>query len=302
MSFTRSTLKIPSAQPGIALDTWLYTPAGSGPFPLVIAGHGMTVIKEAGLAVFGERWATDAGYASLIFDYRYFGDSDGEPRNFVSIAQQLEDYKSVLNYARERPETFRNDKIVVMGSALSGLSVAQLLLEDTGLAGGMAHSPTLDGYAVLNSMPFNPRLVFWALLDTIKGKLGLSPIFVKAVGAPGEFAVLNTPSSLPGFNTMFAQGKTAFGDTPNIINASFCLELMGSRPGIHLKDAHAPVLFVVAQDDDMLPVEIARSIAEAAPETVTLVEVPGGHFDIMKGGQSYDLNITSQIKFLQGLL
>ncbi|KAJ8488729.1 hypothetical protein ONZ45_g13855 [Pleurotus djamor] len=304
MAFTRESLKIPCAQStqgsSVSLDVWLFKPkAGADKsLPLVIAGHGMMVIKEAGLAIFGERWAIDAGYASLIFDYRGFGDSDGEPRNLVSLEQQLQDYKTVLKWARERPESFRNDKIVVMGSALSGLSVAQLLLEDTGLAGGMAHSPMLDGYASLNAMPFNPWLMFWALMDTIKSKLGLSPIFVQAVGTPNEYAALNTPS----FVAMFAQGKIPFTEAPNLINPRVCFEIMGTRPGVNLKIAYAPMLVIATKDDDMIPFAVAKSVAEAAPDIVTLVEAPGGHFDIMKGGQSYELNITAQIRFLKALL
>lgn len=105
----------------------------------------MTVIKEAGLGVFGEIWAKEAGFASLIFDYRFFGKSDGYPRNLVVYSKQLEDYKSVLQWARQRPEEFINDKIVVMGSASSAINVANLALSDSGLAGAMAHSPMLDG-------------------------------------------------------------------------------------------------------------------------------------------------------------
>ena len=108
----------------------------------------MTLIKDAGLGVFGERWASDAGYASLIFDYRYFGKSGGEPRNLVDLKCQLDDYKSVLTWARQQATLFRNDKIVVMGSATSGLNVAALAIEDPGLAGAMAHSPVLDGKVI----------------------------------------------------------------------------------------------------------------------------------------------------------
>lgn len=204
----------------------------------------MTLTKDAGLAVFGERWAADAGYASLIFDYRNFGKSGGEPRNLVDLPSQLDDFRSAIAWARHRAETFRNDKIVVMGSAIGGLNVAALALEDTGLAGVMAHSPLLDGehrplrppiptmymymssssfffnecavaslkserltvgfpfffagYATLTAAPANPRLLFWAVVDWVKGQLGLSPVFIKAIGRPGEFAFLNTPSSYAG--------------------------------------------------------------------------------------------------------
>lgn len=81
----------------------------------------------------------------MIFDYRGFGDSDGQPRSLVSLERQLEDYKVVIIWARQRPEQFLNDKFVVLGTALSGLYVSQLALEDPGLAGVMAQCPILDG-------------------------------------------------------------------------------------------------------------------------------------------------------------
>ena len=111
----------------------------------------MTLVKQAGLDVFGTRWANDAGYASLILDYRGFGESDGLPRNMVVLKKQLEDYRSVIEWARARPELFQADKIVVMGSALSGLLVSDLVIHDPNLLGGMAHAPMLDGN--FNSFP-----------------------------------------------------------------------------------------------------------------------------------------------------
>lgn len=100
------------------------------------------------MAVFGERWASEAGWASLILDYRGFGDSDGQ-RNLVIWKNQVQDYLSVISWARssENQTKFLRDKIVVMGSAMSGLSVAEIITRDDveGIAGGMAHCPLLDG-------------------------------------------------------------------------------------------------------------------------------------------------------------
>lgn len=64
------------------------------------------LFKDAGLTTFGSRWAIDAPYALLIFDYGYFGASDGEPRNFVSLLKQCEDYQALIRLARQRPEVF----------------------------------------------------------------------------------------------------------------------------------------------------------------------------------------------------
>ncbi|KAJ7319132.1 alpha/beta-hydrolase [Mycena albidolilacea] len=300
-AFTKELVKIASVEDGIALEAWLFKPAGTEPFPVVIAGHGLTVVKDAGLLPFGERWALDARYASLIFDYRYFGGSDGEPRNFVSLTKQREDYQAVLRWVRLQPEQFLNTRIVLMGSALSALTICQLALDDSGLAGVMAHSPMLDGYDTAMSLGFNPRLMFWALVDRIKRSMGYSPLFIKAVGRPGEFAFLNTPSSYQGFVSMFEQGNIAFSSAPNVINPSVLFEIMNARPGRKLRDAHCPVLLVTTKADDIMPSSTAAEVAEIASNNVTMIEAQGGHYDIMHGGQGFEVNINAQLDFLAHL-
>ncbi|KAH8115213.1 alpha/beta-hydrolase [Phellopilus nigrolimitatus] len=288
-TFLRETIKIPSVEPNVNLDVWLYKPAKPGPFPVVVAGHGLTVLKSAGYAAFGERWAADAGYASLILDYRYFGNSDGEPRNLVVLKKQLDDYCAVINWARQHSELFRTDKIVVMGSALSGLTVATLVVQDSGLVGGMAHCPLLDAYATFMAKEPNPRLF-------------LPPVFVKCIGRPGEFALLNTPSSYPGFEAMFDQSDAPFSQQPNLVAPRLAFDMLSSRPGTKLKDAKCPMLVVLAKEDDIIPAELTRKIASEADGKVKLVEAPGEHFDIMKGGQGFDINIRAQLAFLRSLI
>ncbi len=54
-----------------------------------------------GLHPFAEVFA-QRGLAVLIFDYRNFGGSDGEPRNWVSTKRHLEDWEAALDYVRVR--------------------------------------------------------------------------------------------------------------------------------------------------------------------------------------------------------
>jgi len=303
MSFKRTVVNIPSVEQGINLHAWYYRPDTPGPHPVVVAGHGLTVIKEAGFAAFGERWASDANYASIIFDYRGFGDSDGRERNVVTLKGQVEDYKSVISWIGQHEENFRLDKIVAMGSASSGMYVADLVVNDGRLAGGMAHCPLLDGKNTLMALPFNPRLVFWAIVDTARNALGLSPIFVKSVGQPNEFAFMNTPTSHSGFTNMFSQGKTPFTEAPNLIAPRYALDLMfNGDAGNHLTNARCPMLVVMAEADDLIPAKLTKSIVEKSNGRAKLVSVPCGHFDIMKGGSGFDANINAQLEFLKELL
>ncbi|EGN92828.1 hypothetical protein SERLA73DRAFT_190547 [Serpula lacrymans var. lacrymans S7.3] len=293
-------LKITSIQENVKLDVWFYRPDKPGPYPVVVAGHGLTVIKDAGYAAFAQQWAEGAGWASLIFDYRGFGDSDGEPRNVVGFESQLQDYRSVIEWASSQAD-FIAEKIVVMGSAWSGLQVADLVVNDGRLAGGMAHCPVLDARATVTSVLPRPKLLFWACIDYLRGKLGFRPIFLRAVGKPGEFAVLNSPSSYAGFTSMFAQGRTPFDRAPNLISPRFITEALSCRPGLALKKALCPMLVVSAEEDDIVPIGITRDIVANADKRVKLVNIRCGHYEIMAGGKGYEANINAQINFLQNL-
>jgi fermentation-respiration switch protein FrsA (DUF1100 family) len=52
-----------------------------------------------GLAPYAEQFA-HAGMAALVFDYRHFRASGGEPRQLIDINSQLEDYRAAIRFAR----------------------------------------------------------------------------------------------------------------------------------------------------------------------------------------------------------
>jgi len=82
---------------------WLYLPdpdpSKSERPPVIVMGHGLGAVKALRLGAFAERFQA-AGYACLVFDYRYFGDSTGEPRELLSISRQREDWRAALNFVR----------------------------------------------------------------------------------------------------------------------------------------------------------------------------------------------------------
>lgn len=77
---------------------WLYTPdrsATDGPAPIIVMAHGLGGVKEERLDAFAERF-TAQGYACLVFDYRYFGASGGQPRQLLDVKAQLADWKAAV--------------------------------------------------------------------------------------------------------------------------------------------------------------------------------------------------------------
>src|SRR5882724_7076603 len=81
---------------------WFFLPAqAEGRAPAVAMAHGVGAVKEMYLEPFARRFA-EAGMAALVFDYRGFGASGGEPRQRVSPRDQMEDYRNALTWLSQR--------------------------------------------------------------------------------------------------------------------------------------------------------------------------------------------------------
>ncbi|MDD8285354.1 IS66-like element accessory protein TnpA [Escherichia coli] len=103
---------------GIALT--FRVPEGNIKHPLIILCHGFCGIRNVLLPCFANAF-TEAGFATIIFDYRGFGESDGERGRLVP-AMQTEDIISVINWA-EKQECIDNQRIGLWGTSLgAGLS------------------------------------------------------------------------------------------------------------------------------------------------------------------------------------
>src|SRR5205085_1635834 len=96
-AYSRATVRIPTAS-GDELEAWLYLPERGGPHPAVVMAHGIGAIKAGGLAPFAERFCSE-GFAAIVFDYRQWGGSSGQPREELSFPRQLEDYGTVIGWA-----------------------------------------------------------------------------------------------------------------------------------------------------------------------------------------------------------
>ena len=79
---------------GVLCSGWLYIPdnlARGKKAPGIVMAHGFAGVKEMGLAGFAEHFEA-AGFVTLVFDYRFWGESEGEPRNQIfPISQQKEE-------------------------------------------------------------------------------------------------------------------------------------------------------------------------------------------------------------------
>ena len=88
---------------------WFFLPQRANadkPVPAIAMAHGVGAVKEMYIDFFARRFA-EAGVGALLFDYRFFGASGGEPRQRVFPRDQMEDYRSALTWLSLQPEVDR---------------------------------------------------------------------------------------------------------------------------------------------------------------------------------------------------
>ena len=111
--------------------------------PAIIMAHGFSAVKEMYLDAFAERFVA-AGFVTLVFDYRYQGASEGEPRGRITPAEQHEDYRNAITWVSLRPEVDAS-RIGVWGSSYSGAHVLHLAAFDKRIKAAVSQVPLVNG-------------------------------------------------------------------------------------------------------------------------------------------------------------
>ena len=133
------------------IAAWLYRPDGAE--GCVVMAHGLSAVRDMRLPAYAERFA-GAGLAVLLFDYRGFGSSGGEPRQVADIGAQLDDWRTGIRYARGLEGIKR---VGLMGSSFSGGHVIELAAKEAGIAAAVAQCPMTDG--LLASLLTPPKTI-----------------------------------------------------------------------------------------------------------------------------------------------
>jgi len=252
------------------------TPKGG--WPCVVMAHGLGGTRTAGLMPFAEHFAA-AGLAVLVFDYRGFGASGGEPRQVVDVKMQLADWATAIAYARSGSE-INPQRVALWGSSFSGGLVIAAAVADGRVAAVSSQGGMLDGLAAFRNLlksegPMQvAKVSALALRDAAQASLGLPRMTLPVVGAPGSMAVLTTPDSMPGYLRITPQ------DWVNAISLSWMLTLPLFRPNLMAAKLPCPVLFCIAERDAVVPPAAVEDAARRAGSRAEVVRYPRGHFEI----------------------
>jgi fermentation-respiration switch protein FrsA (DUF1100 family) len=271
---------------GADLAGWLYQPPAAS--ACVVMAHGLSAVRDQRLPAYAEHFAA-AGLAVLLFDYRHFGASGGEPRQLLDIGRQLEDWRAGIAFARAR-----FGRIALFGSSFSGGHVLQLAAQDGAIAAVVSQCPMTDGLlAVLKIPPRQSlRLARAALQDQARALAGRPPKLIRAAGRPGEVALMSTEDALPGMTRLTGPDSA----WRNAATARVGLRIPLYRPGRHAGRIACPLLVCICDEDSLVSTRAAAKVAQRAPRGEAR-HYPIRHFDIYVG-EWFERAVADQTAFL----
>lgn len=271
---------------------WLYLPAGEEPAPVIVMGHGLGAVRTMGLDRFAQRFVA-AGYACMVFDYRFFGDSTGEPRQLLSVARQLEDWRAAIAFASAEPRV-DGSRVLVWGSSFGGGHALTLAAEMPTLAGAIAQCPFTSGIHSslalhpLSSLKMGPTLA----ADLLAKVRGADPVLAPLTAEPGGRGLMTAADAKPGYGRLLEEG----GNPPDKVAARVVLDIMTYNPARKAASIKVPTLVVATMKDTVAPVGPTLRAAAKIPNG-ELVKLDAGHFDIY-AGDWYEKNMSAQLDWL----
>ncbi len=263
---------------GLKCSGWLYVPDRlKGKGPAVVMAHGLSAVKEQALPEYAEKLAA-AGLVTLIFDYRTFGESEGEPRSRLFPLEMVEDYRNAISWLSDRPEV-DPQRIGIWGTSFSGSYVLFAGTFDRRVKAVVAQVPNVGTpRARFERSPERWERDARMMADerTERYRTGIVE-YVKIVSADGE------PCIIPGKSAYdFFMGSQA--QAPNWRNQLTRESLDKTREfdPVGLIDLMSPtaLMLIAGERDELIAVESVKKVFEKAKEPKELVVLPITHFEI----------------------
>lgn len=264
--------------------------------PVVVMAHGFGGVRALRLYAYAERFAA-AGYVVVVFDYRGFGESGGEPRQLLSIRMQHEDWRAALAYARSL-DGVDPQKVVAWGTSFAGGHVITLAGRGEPLAAIIAQVPHVSGPAAVRATGLRACLKVTppAVRDLMGSWLGREPVRVDSVNSPGRVAMMTTPDARPGMLKLIAESGLSEGSYPQTVAARIALTIGFYSPRRRAGRIECAALVQIVSDDAITPRHVAQAAAAKIPRSTVKV-YRGGHFDPYVE-PLFDAVVADQIDFL----
>ncbi|MGK7379187.1 alpha/beta hydrolase [Planococcus sp. 1R117A] len=264
---------------GLNCKGWLYVPEGGelSKKPAIVMAHGFNAVKEMHLKNFAEKFA-EAGFAVLVFDYRFIGESEGEPRQHVIPAEQHKDYRNAISWISTHDQVDEN-RIGIWGAGYSGAHVLHLAAIDPRVKVVVAQAPVVNGWKSAQRLMRND--IFHGFVQNLSAYrlaryMGAEHQYVPVVAPEGEVSALPIPEA---FDWFTETGNTIAPNWENRITLETMEALLEYSPSSTIERiSPTPLLMLVAENDMLATADLTIEAFQKAHEPKKLVVLPGGHY------------------------
>jgi pimeloyl-ACP methyl ester carboxylesterase len=284
---------------GTTCRAWHYLPDPSpdekAARPCVVMAHGFGATRDASLAPYAERFV-GAGMHVLLFDYRCFGASEGEPRQLVSVRRQLQDYEAAIAFARSLPGV-DPCRIAAWGTSFSGGHALVTAARVPGVAAAVCQCPMMDGRAaVLEILRYAgilqlSKLTLHGLCDAALAPFGGTHC-IPTVAPPGQLAVMSSPDADAGYRALVPPGFRCE------VTARIALTVALYRPLTSAARVRCPVLVQICERDSVAPAAAAERAVRELGRFGEVRRYALGHFEPYFG-EPFERSVADQVEFLR---
>jgi len=269
------TTRLSFVSRGTRCTGWLTLPDGPGPHPGVVLAHGLGATHGMLLAQYEQHFAA-SGIATLAFDYRYTGESGGEPRQQFHMRRHRQDVESALECLREQA-SIDAARVGLWGTSLGALHVLQAAAREVDVAAVVVQCPIVHGPGTLGRNGLRPvvRSTPAIVGDALRRLRGAGRTYIPIVGSPGTLAAVTVAGALEGWYSTVPPGCT-------FDNRMAAMDLLGIALASAKRGSTkiaAPLLVCVSQRETLMDPRHAEDIGAAAPRGVVR-HYDGDHFQI----------------------
>ena len=274
-NFTREDIRFPCGNATCA--GWLYLPRNEPTPPIVVMGQGLTGQRKDLMPGFAETFAAN-GIAAFAFDYRYFGDSGGSPRNLADPQRHLEDWRAAISFVRSLDKV-DGDRLGLWGTSMSGGFVLELGATDPNVDVIVSQIPGVDSEAERLGLKTNATTIFRVLtaisMDHVKSIYSDEAFVISTFGGPDDFAMFSDAQTMIDIEPLRQQDPT-----PRRIAGRSLPKLNAYNPRDFWGAVSVPILVMASETDRLSPIEPIRELAELRADIVTLELFDGHHFTL----------------------
>jgi fermentation-respiration switch protein FrsA (DUF1100 family) len=272
---------------------WLTLPDGPGPHPIAVLAHGFGANHTMALSRYEQRFA-QSGIGTLAFDYRHLGESEGLPRQRLSLRRHRQDIAAAIGFARGLPDV-DGDRVALWGTSLGAMHVLRVAADRTDVAAVVVQCPIVSGIAALSRLgpAAMVRMTPAIIEDTLRVALGRGRRYVPIVGPPGSLAAVTVPGAEGGWYSTVDPG----GGFDNRVAAANTIGIALTSAKRAARRISAPLLVCVSRRETLMDPRHAEDVARGAQRGEARY-YDGDHFDVYRQPLLNDL-LTDQTAFLR---